>query len=75
MEITKNINFAIWKRVFSNFIGSSPLNRDRQIAVFFILEHNGRSQVYRVVSEKLSRRLQNNKDLLLTLTRLTIQNT
>ena len=35
LKIVKNLNFAIWKKVFSNFIGPPRLNRERQSALVF----------------------------------------
>ena len=34
LKIIKNLNFAIWKKVFSNFIGPPWLNQERYSALF-----------------------------------------
>ena len=48
VEIDENLNFAIWKKVFSNFVG--------------LLDHNGQTQIYRLVSGQSDAWLWRNRD-------------
>ena len=43
-------NFAIWKKVFRNFIGLPQLNRDRERKLsFFVLDRTGQTGTYNLV--------------------------
>ena len=56
-KIVVNLNFAIWKKVLSNFVGLLCSNQERYSALVFLLDHNGQTRVYRLVLGPLDIRL------------------
>ena len=54
LKIVKNLNFAILKKVFSNFIAATLQLRKVERSGFFLLDHNGQTWIYSLIRVKLS---------------------